>query len=111
MPEDAKAFFKPGTTTMENHEFTVEVAQEFHRRMAAVIVAVQSGIWEAGVHNLVGYSTDFAFGQERGLQTLILKSRNRSAYVRLQWDAVLGNGPADRALVDGAIKSAIHELG
>jgi len=99
-----------GTTHMENPEFTVEVAQEFHRRMAAVIVAVQAGVWEAGVHNLLGYSTDYAFGQERGLQTLILKSRNRSAYVRLQWDAILGNSPADRAIVDGAVKSAIQEL-
>jgi hypothetical protein len=95
---------------MENQQFTIEVAQEFHRRMAAVIDAVQTGIWEAGLHNLLGYSTDFAFGQERGLQTLILKSRNRSAYVRLQWSAILGNTPADRLIVDGAIKSAIHEL-
>jgi hypothetical protein len=99
-----------GASAMENHEFTIEVAQEFHRRMAAVIDAVQAGMWKAGLHNLLGYSTDFAFGQERGLQTLILKSRNRSAYVRLQWDAILGNTPADRAIVDGAIKSAIHEL-
>jgi hypothetical protein len=96
---------------MENKEFTIEVAQEFHRRVAAVIDAVQAGMWKAGLHNLLGYSTDFAFGQERGMQTLILKSRNRSAYVRLQWDALLGNTPADRATVEGAIKSAIHELG
>jgi hypothetical protein len=45
------------------------------------------------------------------MQTLILKSRNRSAYVRLQWDVILGNAPADRELVDSAIGSAIHELG
>jgi hypothetical protein len=94
----------------ENKEFTIEVAQEFHRRMATVIDAVQAGVWKAGLHNLLGYSTDFAFGQDRGLQTLILKSRGRSAYVRLQWDAILGNTPADRALVDDAINSAIHEL-
>jgi hypothetical protein len=109
-PEEAKTFFKQGTTPMENHEFTIEVAQEFHRRMAAVIDAVQAGIWKAGLHNLLGYSTDYAFGQDRGLQTLILKSRNRSAYVRLQWDAILSDTPTDRATVDGAIKSAIHEL-
>ena len=95
---------------MEKHEFTIEVAQEFHRRMAAVIEAVQAGIWQAGVHALLGHSTDYAFGQERGLQTLILKSRNRSAYVRLRWDTILGNAPADKLIVDGAIKSAIHEL-
>jgi hypothetical protein len=95
---------------MEKQEFNLEVTQEFHRRMAAVIVAVQAGIWEAGTHNLLGYSTDFAFGEARGLQTLILKSRNRSAYVRLHWDAILGDTPEDRAIVDGAIKSAIVEL-
>lgn len=95
---------------MDKPPFTVEMAQEFHRRMAAIIDAVQAGIWQAGLHNLLGYSTDYAFGQERGLQTLILKSRNRSAYVRLQWDAVLGNTDADRELVDNAIRSAIHEL-
>jgi hypothetical protein len=99
-----------GTPAMEKPEFTIDMAREFHRRMAAVIDAVQAGIWEAGVHNLLGYSTDYAFGEARGLQTLILKSRNRSAYVRLQWDAILGNTPADRLIVDGAIKSAIHEL-
>ena len=95
---------------MDKAPFTVEIAQEFHRRMAAIIVAVQAGIWEAGLHNLLGYATDYAPGQERGLQTLILKTRNRSAYVRLQWDAVLGDTPADRQLVDGAIGSAISEL-
>jgi len=30
--------------------------------MAAIIDAVQTGIWEAGVHNLLGYATDYAFG-------------------------------------------------
>ena len=95
---------------MVNPQFTLEVAQEFHRRMAAIIDAVQAGIWEAGLHNLLGYATDFAFGQERGQQTLILKSRNRSAYVRLQWDVILGNTFADRLIVDDAIRSAIHEL-
>ena len=95
---------------MDKPQFTVEIAQEFHRRMAAIIVAVQAGVWEAGVQNLLGYATDYAFGQERGTQTLILKSRNRSAYVRLQWDTVLSDAAADRADVDAAIKSAINEL-
>jgi hypothetical protein len=101
---------EPVIHTMEDPQYTVEVAQEFHRRMAAVIDSVQAGIWEAGVHNLLGHSTDYAFGQERGLQTLILKSRNRSAYVRLQWNVILGDSPADREKVDSAIRSAIHEL-
>jgi hypothetical protein len=89
---------------------SVEVTREFHRRMAAIIEAVQVGIWEAGVHDLLGYATDYAFGQERGLQTLVLKSRNRSAYVRLRWDTVTGDDPEDRRLVEAAIASAINEL-
>jgi len=96
----------PGT----NNQPSVEVPREFHRRMAAIIDAVQAGIWEAGVHDLLGYATDYAFGQERGLQTLVLKSRNRSAYVRLRWDTVTGDSPEDRRLVEAAIKSAINEL-
>lgn len=95
---------------MESTQFTVEMAQEFHRRMAAIIDAVQAGIWQTGVHHLLGYSTDFAFGQERGLQTLVLKTRNRSKYVRLQWDTILGNAPADRQQVDDAVRSAITDL-
>lgn len=95
---------------MDNHQYTVEVAQEFHRRMAAIIEAVQAGIWETGVHDLLAYATDYGFGQKRGLQTLVLKTGHRSAYVRLQWDTILGDTPADRQLVDDAIKSAINEL-
>jgi len=89
---------------------SVDVPREFHRRMAAIIDAVQCGIWEAGVHDLLGYATDYAFGQQRGMQTLVLKSRNRSAYVRLNWDTVMGDTEADRQQVDSAIKSAIGEL-
>ena len=89
---------------------SVEVPREFHRRMAAIIDAVQAGLWQAGVHDLLGYSTDYAFGQSRGLQTLVLKSKHRSAYVRLQWDTVMGDHADDRHLVDEAIKSAIDQL-
>src|ERR687888_583024 len=89
---------------------SIELPREFHRRMAAIIDAVQTGVWEAGVHDLLGYATDYAFGQQRGLQTLVLKTRNRSAYVRVHWDTVMGNTDADRQAVDQAIKSAIHEL-
>jgi hypothetical protein len=78
--------------------------------MAAIIDAVQTGVWSAGVHDLVGYATDFAFGQQRGLQTLVLKTRNRSAYVRLNWDTVMGDTDADRQLVAQAVSSAIREL-
>jgi hypothetical protein len=89
---------------------TVDVPREFHRRMAAIIDAVQTGMWEAGVHDLIGYATDFAFGEQRGLQTLVLKSRHRSAYVRLQWDTVMGDTDADRQKVDAVVRSAINEL-
>lgn len=78
--------------------------------MAAIIEAVQAGIWKAGVHDLLGYATDYAYGQERGQQTLVLKTRNRSAYVRLHWDTIVGDTPADRQHVDDAIGSAINEL-
>lgn len=89
---------------------TVDLPREFHRRISAIIDAVQTGMWEAGVHDVIGYATDFAFGEQRGLQTLVLKSRHRSAYVRLQWDSVMGNTDAERKLVDAAIASAINEL-
>jgi hypothetical protein len=95
---------------MDKTQFTVEMAQEFHRRMAAIVDAVQAGIWQAGVHDLLGYSTDFGFGQQRGMQTLDLKTGHRSAHIRLYWDTVLGDAPADRALVDEAIASALNEL-
>jgi len=95
---------------MEKDPLTLDVPREFHRRMAAIIEAVQTGIWQAGVHDLLGYATDYAFGDKRGLQTLVLKSKHRSAYVRLQWETILGNTVADRQLVDNAIKDAIREL-
>jgi hypothetical protein len=98
------------STSPDKDPHSVEVPREFHRRMAAIIEAVQTGLWQAGVHDLLGYSTDYAFGQNRGLQTLVLKSKHRSAYVRLQWDTVMGDDVDDRQLVDDAIKSAINQL-
>jgi hypothetical protein len=95
---------------MDNDTISVDVPREFQRRMAAIIAAVQTGIWERGVHDLLGYATDYAFGQQRGLQTLVLKSRNRPAYVRLDWDTVIGDSDEDRRRVDAAINSAIAEL-
>lgn len=101
----------PASLAMTDKDaMTPDVAREFQRRMAAIIEAVQAAIWEGGVHDLLGYATDYAFGQQRGLQTLVLKSRNRSAYVRLSWDTVMGDSDADRQLVDLAVKSAIREL-
>jgi len=95
---------------MDKDPLTVDVPREFHRRMAAIIEAVQTRIWEAGVHDLLGYATDYAFGQQRGLQTLVLKTKHRSAYVRLHWDTVMGDADADRQSVALAIESAINEL-
>jgi hypothetical protein len=97
-------------STKDDDPTSVDVPREFHRRMAAIIDAVQTGVWKAGVHDLVGYATDFAFGQQRGLQTLVLKTRNRSAYVRLNWDTLMGDTDPDRELVAQAISSAIREL-
>jgi hypothetical protein len=94
----------------EKDPLTVEVPREFHRRMAAIIEAVQTGIWQEGVRDLLGYATDYAFGDKRGLQTLVLKSKHRSAYVRLQWETIMGDTVADRQLVDSAIENAIREL-
>ena len=95
---------------MPDDPLDVNVPREFQRRMAAIIEQVQVAIWERGVHDLLGYATDYAFGQQRGMQTLVLKSRNRSAYVRLNFDTVVGDSDADRAAVDAAVKSAIAEL-
>jgi hypothetical protein len=97
-------------TATEQDPLTVDVPREFHRRMAAIIEAVQTGIWQEGVHDLLGYATDYAFGDKRGLQTLVLKTRHRSAYVRLQWETVMGDTEADRQRVEAAIKAAIDEL-
>jgi hypothetical protein len=98
------------SSTIETDPLSVDVPREFHRRMAAIIDAAQTGMWEAGVHDLLGYATDYAFGQQRGVQTLALKGKHRSAYVRLHWNTVMGNADADRQLVDAAIRSAIVEL-
>jgi len=95
---------------MTTDPISIDVPRDFHRRMAAIIEAVQTAIWEAGVHDLLGYATDFAFGQQRGLQTLVLKSKYRSAYVRLHWDDIMGDTPEARQSVEAAIAAAINEL-
>ena len=101
---------KPAVVASKPDAVSLDVVREFHRRMAAMIEAVQTGIWEKGVHELLGYATDYAFGQERGVQTLVLKSKHRSCYVRVHWDTVLRDGPAERQAVDAAISNAITEL-
>ena len=96
---------------MNDKQFTVELAQTFQKNMAAIIDAVQVGIWQKGVRDLLNYSTDFGLGQKHGLQTLILKTGHKSAYVRLQWDSIMGSTPEDRQLVADAVQYAINELG
>lgn len=83
---------------------------EFHHRMGKIIAAVQSGVWSKGVHELLGYATDFGLGQQRGVQTLVLKTRGRSAYVRLPWDTVMSDVEDDRRRVAEQVESAIREL-
>lgn len=87
-----------------------EIPLEFHRRMAAIIMAVQAGIWAKGVQQLLGYATDFGLGQERGAQTLVLKTRGRSAYVRLPWNTIMSDADEERLHVEVAIRAAISEL-
>jgi len=100
----------PPAGPIETHPTDVAVPREFHRRVAAIIESVQTGIWEAGVHDLLGYSTDYAFGDKRGLQTLVLKISRRSAYVRLQWENIMGDTEADARAVSTAVENAIREL-
>jgi len=89
---------------------TLAVVREFHQRMATIVQAVQAGLWESGVHELLGYATDYAPGEQRGTQTLVLKRRHRSSYVRLGWDTVMGDGAVEVQAVKTAIDSAITEL-
>ena len=58
---------QPSTgTAVDNPQFTVELAREFHRRMAAIIDAVQAGIWQCGLHDLLGYATDMHSARNAG---------------------------------------------
>jgi hypothetical protein len=100
----------PPAGAPQGEAMTLDTVRKFHRRMAAMIEAVQAGIWEEGIHDLLGYATDYAFGQQRGVQTLVLKSRHRSSYVRLHWDTVMGDDSADLQTVETTVKSAISEL-
>lgn len=95
---------------MNSDPDAVDVTREFHRRMAAIIDAVQTGIWQASTHELLGYATDYAFGDNRGLQTLVLKTSRRSAYVRLQWETIMADSLSDKQVVANAINNAIEEL-
>jgi len=100
----------PSKIATRDDAMTLDVVREFHRRMAAMIDAVQTGIWEEGIHDLLGYATDYAFGQQRGVQTLVLKNKHRSSYVRLHWDTVMGDCPEALQTVEATIKDAIREL-
>lgn len=95
---------------MNNDAFTIEMAQDFHRRMASIVDAVQVGIWKAGTRDLLGFDSDFGFGQKHGFQSLVLKTCHRSTCLRLTWDTLVGDSPPDRRDVDEAIEGAIRAL-
>lgn len=101
---------EPPSDQPEGHAITLDALREFHRRMAAMVEAVQTGIWERKLHDLLGYATDYGFGQQRGVQTLVLKTKQRSSYVRLHWDTVMGDGGAEKQAVETAVARAITEL-
>lgn len=96
---------------MEQENYTIDMALEFHRSIAAIVSAVQEGLWKRGRHELVSYDSDFGLGQKRGIQTLVLKTPRRSAYVRLEWSTIIGDAPAQRELVEEAVRGAIFTLG
>jgi len=100
----------PSAIQAEGAATSIDAVREFHRRMAAIVEAVQTGIWELGFHDLLGYATDYGFGQQRGVQTLVLKTKHKSSYVRLHWDTVMGDGPAEAQAIEAAIRDAITEL-
>jgi hypothetical protein len=100
----------PSMGEAEGAAMTIDAVREFHRRMAAIVEAVQTGIWELGFHDLLGYATDYGFGQQRGVQTLVLKTKHKSSYVRLHWNTVMGDGPAQAQAIETAIRDAITEL-
>src|SRR5258705_11436251 len=93
----------PAEGPQDGDAMTIDAVREFHRRMAAMIAAVQTGIWDRELHELLGYATDYGFGQRRGVQTLVLKTKHRSSYVRLHWDTVMGAGLAEKQAVETTI--------
>ncbi len=95
---------------MENSDATLDKAMAFHGQIAAIVSAVQAGIWQGGREELIGYDSDFGFGQKRGVQTLVLKTTHRSAYLRLDWDTLTGTSPADRQRIEAAVQGAILTL-
>ena len=100
----------PADGHRDDDAMSLDVVREFHRRMAAMIEAVKTGIWDHDLHELLGYATDYGFGQQRGVQTLVLKTKHRSSYVRLHWDTVMGDSIADKQVVETTIARAITEL-
>lgn len=109
-PPVASTISNHGKKAMDDKEYTSELAQDFQKHMAAIIDTVQAGIWQKGVFDLLNYSTDYGFGQKRGLQSLILKTGHKSAYVRLHWNTVMGNEPEAKQSVTNAVQNAINEL-
>ena len=84
---------------------TLDIVRAFHRRMAAMIDAVRQGIRQEGAMTFSDTPTDYAFGQQRGVPTLVLKSKDRPSYVRLHWDTVMGDGAVDLQAVETTIRT------
>lgn len=95
---------------MDTNALTIEVAQEFHRRVASIVDSVQVGIWKAGTRDLLGFDSDFGFGQQHGFQSLALKTSHRTTCLRLYWASVIGDSADDRECVEDAIERAIKAL-
>ncbi|AWI74646.1 hypothetical protein CEW83_04980 [Parazoarcus communis] len=95
---------------MDKSPFTIEIAQTFHRRIASIVDRVQVGIWNVGTRDLLGFDSDFGFGQQHGFQSLVLKTCHRSTRLRLPWETLLGDSAEDRKSVDEAIENAIKAL-
>lgn len=106
-PKNGRQDARPGKSVAP---VSYESVQEFHRRINSTIDSVQAGIWQAGVHELLGFATDFGFGRERGVQTLALKTSRKSAYIRFGLETLLGSSEADQLVMREAIRSAIIEL-
>ena len=78
--------------------------------MAAIIDAVQNGIWQAGVHDLLGYRHGLRLWTATRPADSCAEEQYRSADVRLHWDTVMGDTVADRELVYQSIRNAIGQL-
>ena len=66
---------------IDQDPLSVHVSREFHRRMAVIIDAVQTGIWEAGLHDLLSGVVDARRQHQRGdpIEQLQAREAHRAA--------------------------------